>query len=694
MSDNNYLELYKKYRPKTWNDVIGQESVVNSMKYAAVHREIPTGYLLSGPAGTGKALHKETLIPTMNGYIKMEDIKIGSKILSTNGKECTVLNKYCPKDKTMFELTFNNKERIKASSGHLWTINIEGKENTYTTYDIYQYLKKNSLKYNQLPYIKASAPIQYKEQELIINPYVLGIWLASGEENKSYFIKNEKDAKFINLKINSIDNYDSVLAFQDKKNTNSKINKYRIITDDESFAEKLKSIDIFDNKHIPNEYIYNTEENRRELLRGLFDAKGYICKSGIIKFALTDNNKEIIDAVAIILSSLGYRFNRKINKTPKMLLHTIEFRPNRNDFFFYIKRKQKRLAKEKNTKQIFRIEKIKQISDRAEDYYCIEVDSHDKLFLCGTTFIPTHNTTIAKIFAKAINCKHIDENGNPCNECDICRGIDTDSLMGVKYISMANHGSVDDVRAIIQASRLAMPIDNPVWILDECQNLSSAAQDAFLIGLEDEQQKNVFIFCTTDPQKIKPAILSRLQQRNLKPVDYKTLGRHIVSIAKKENLYPDKLTNDDLISIVENANGSVRNAISNLQTLSSNGELPTIFVDDILDKISKADTIGTYTIVEQMETSLQSFTKNMEKLYDSFFKMFKYKSGIKLSEADRKLMSLANSFSLSFLNKAIDITGDSLMAINRKTVDDKILFQMLLFKLSTLQSKNIGGTQN
>lgn len=691
MSNNNYLELYKKYRPRTWDEVIGQENVVNSMKYAVIHNEIPTGYLLSGPAGTGKALHKNTLIPTMNGFVKMDNIKIGDKILSTNGLECNVIGKYCPRDKKMFEITFDNKEKIKTSAGHLWTVFIDNIEYTCTTEDLYRQFNKNSFKESRLPYIKASKPIQYKEQRLTIHPYVLGVWLSDGTKNKSYFTKNNEDAQFINLKINSLDNYNSVLVYQEKKVVKKKINKYRIITNDEIFTKKLRDINVFNNKHIPSNYIYNTEENRRELLRGLFDTDGCTYKNGTIKFSQAEHNKQIVDAVAVILSSLGYRFNRRVDLSSKTPVYIIEFRPNKNDLFFYVERKQKRIRKNKDVEQVFKIKKIKQIKDNPENYYCIEVDSHDKLFLCGTTFIPTHNTTIAKIFAKAINCKHTDENGNPCNECDICRGIDSDSLLGVKYISMANHGSVDDVRAIIQASRLAMPIKNPVWILDEGQNLSSAAQDAFLIGLEDEKQKNVFIFCTTDPQKIKPAILSRLQQRNLKPVDYKTLGRHIVNIAKKEHLYPDKLTNDDLISIVENANGSVRNAISNLQTLSSNGELPMIFVDDILEKIAKADTIGTYTIVEKMSNSSQSFTKNMEKIYDSFFKMFKYKSGIKLDETDRKLMSLANSFSLSFLNKAIEITGDSLMAINRKTIDDKILFQMLLFKLSTLQNKSIGG---
>lgn len=300
----------------------------------------------------------------------------------------------------------------------------------------------------------------------------------------------------------------------------------------------------------------------------------------------------------------------------------------------------------------------------------------------------TGKTTIAKILAKAVNCDHLDENGNPCNKCSTCKAIDNDSQIGVKYISMANNGSVDSVRQIVDSSRLALPIKKQVWILDETQNLQSTAQDALLIGLESDHQKSLFVFCTTDPQKIKPAVLSRLQQRNLTPVDDRTLAKHLATIARKENLFPDNpITKQDIIQAVMTAGGSVRNAISNLETLASKGKLPTIYSDSIIQKILTANPIEVYGVIDEMSRESQDFTKNAELLYKRFSLLFQARMGVNVS--NNQIREDASKMSLSYINLALELIGDTIMAMSRKNVDSLILFQILLFKLSTLYKKDV-----
>jgi DNA polymerase-3 subunit gamma/tau len=145
-------------------------------------------------------------------------------------------------------------------------------------------------------------------------------------------------------------------------------------------------------------------------------------------------------------------------------------------------------------------------------------------------------TTVALILAKAINCENPDGEGNPCNHCDNCKSIDANTNMGVHYLSAANFegGGVNDIKSIVDQAKRRSAIRKPIWIIDEIQRLSKNALDALLIPLEDPNMSSIFIFCTTEIDKIPLTITSRVQQRAFKLVPRKTLDALCRRILKQE----------------------------------------------------------------------------------------------------------------------------------------------------------------
>lgn len=287
----------------------------------------------------------------------------------------------------------------------------------------------------------------------------------------------------------------------------------------------------------------------------------------------------------------------------------------------------------------------------------------------------TGKTTCALILAKALNCDNLDSEGNPCNECHYCKAIDSKSQLGVDYISMANNGSVEDIRKIVAEARLAQPVKHQIKILDEVQNLSSAAFDSLLIPLESEQMKTLFILCSTNPEKIKPAVLSRCQVRQFYPVDVKTLANNLLKIAKQENL---KVTKEQIISAVKSANGSVRNSISNLETILSTGSLPDTYSVKIIDALLTKQPENIFKLTKEMSSTGQNFVKATEYLYEELSDILLHKGGVKVST---KTEELSNKLTLTFVINSMDILGNAMNNMSNNVVDNKILLEVALTKI-------------
>jgi len=212
----------------------------------------------------------------------------------------------------------------------------------------------------------------------------------------------------------------------------------------------------------------------------------------------------------------------------------------------------------------------------------------------------TGKTSSAFLLAKALNCLEPND-GNPCNKCSVCINIDKNNQLGVSYVSMANNGSVDDVRQIVQQARVAQPVKQQVWILDEVHNLSKAAFDALLIPIEDKGMPSLFIFCSTEVDKIPATILSRIQQRKLSLVNSDDMFKFLNVVRKREEI---DLTDEQLNSAVRAGRGSVRDTLSALESIIHEGDsapsssrelleaLTTKSLEKILEVSARANTNG------------------------------------------------------------------------------------------------------
>lgn len=192
--------------------------------------------------------------------------------------------------------------------------------------------------------------------------------------------------------------------------------------------------------------------------------------------------------------------------------------------------------------------------------------SHAYLF-CGTR--GTGKTTVAKIFARALNCENKKANdANPCNVCDTCQSILQNKDININEIDAAANNGIDDIRNIIELTQYP-PTNNEkykVFIIDEAHELSDKARDAFLKTLEEPPSYVIFILCTTEPHKFKQTILSRCQRYDFKRISIENIVKYLKEISTKENINID---DDALLFIAQRADGSMRESISLLDRVQS-----------------------------------------------------------------------------------------------------------------------------
>ena len=183
--------------------------------------------------------------------------------------------------------------------------------------------------------------------------------------------------------------------------------------------------------------------------------------------------------------------------------------------------------------------------------------AHSYLF-CGQRGVG--KTTMARIFAKAINCKHLTADGEPCNECESCRAFNEQRSLNIIELDAASNNSVDDIRQLTDQV-LVPPVTGRyrVFIVDEVHMLSAAAFNAFLKTLEEPPKYVIFILATTERQKILPTILSRCQKYDFQRITPSDIAEQLKYVADHEGYTTEP---EALNVIAQKADGAMRDALS------------------------------------------------------------------------------------------------------------------------------------
>ncbi len=183
--------------------------------------------------------------------------------------------------------------------------------------------------------------------------------------------------------------------------------------------------------------------------------------------------------------------------------------------------------------------------------------AHSYLF-CGQRGVG--KTTMARIFAKAINCEHLTADGEPCNECESCRAFNEQRSLNIIELDAASNNSVDDIRQLTDQV-LVPPVTGRyrVFIVDEVHMLSAAAFNAFLKTLEEPPKYVIFILATTERQKILPTILSRCQKYDFQRITLSDIAEQLKYVADHEGYTTEP---EALNVIAQKADGAMRDALS------------------------------------------------------------------------------------------------------------------------------------
>ncbi len=316
----------------------------------------------------------------------------------------------------------------------------------------------------------------------------------------------------------------------------------------------------------------------------------------------------------------------------------------------------------------------------------------------------TGKTSTAKIFARAVNCIDL-KDGNPCNSCEICKGILDESIMDVIEMDAASNSSVDDIRELRDKVQYApAKAKYKVYIMDEVHMLSNDAFNALLKTLEEPPAHLIFILATTEAERLPQTILSRCQRFDFRRISTENIVLSLKNICNDLNI---KYEESALQLIARNAEGAMRDSVSLLdQCISFNKDELTLkdsleilgiankdIIFNIVDNLKEKDLERTLYIVDDIVESGIDINQFIKDLILHFRNLMIAKSSknpydiIDMEEeAIKKYEIQAENMSLKFILKALDLLNEGESQAKWST-QPRIILEMSIIKLINLEDE-------
>jgi len=282
----------------------------------------------------------------------------------------------------------------------------------------------------------------------------------------------------------------------------------------------------------------------------------------------------------------------------------------------------------------------------------------------------TGKTSLAKIFAKAVNCENLID-GNPCNKCDSCINANSNSPSDIIEIDGASNNGVEEIRDLRDKVKYLPNIGKyKVYIIDEVHMLTTGAFNALLKTLEEPPSHVLFILATTEVHKIPATILSRCQRFDFKNIDLNNIIERLEYVSKEENI---NITKEAIKTIAINAEGGMRDALSLLDQAVSftSDKIEEKDINDLVGSVSKKDLVNLLSLINNANV-----VKSLE-LINSFISEGK--------EEERLLKDLINTLRDLLLNM-VGYSNEEVFAELKRNISISKIYHYLEILIDTLNN--------
>lgn len=354
--------------------------------------------LINMPPRLLKLCSNDTPVLTPEGWKNHGDLKVGDEVFRPNGDHAKII-RLSPKNLATVEVEFTNGEKIKCNEDHMWTLydrRTKKWETIETRNLIGPKLKVSSGKVKeryvfQLPEQKC---LKFEEKNLPIHPYFLGVWIGDGTKSKPCITSHVKDKEHIN-KIVEECGYDiSTIC----NTVNDEVKVYYFSNQD--ILSKIRNLNLYKNKHIPNSYKFSSREQRLQLLAGIIDSDGSFIESenrykiypGCDK-NLAEDIRQLLNSLGIIAEVYNVKPPQKSKWNSQKVQYCVCFS---TDMDIPVALPRKRNLHGSVTKRRICVKSIRYLK-KPEEGNCITIDKPDGLYLVGKTCIPTHNSSIVSV---------------------------------------------------------------------------------------------------------------------------------------------------------------------------------------------------------------------------------------------------------------------------------------------------------